>query len=69
METKLLAWDQAEKFTQKCSEWVYEIPSWKADNLTKKFADLLEEPKKEEDDKEQAQKTDAASSPAVAKKE
>jgi len=67
-ETKLLAWDQAEKFTQKCSQWVYEVPSWKADNLTKKFADLLEEPKKEEDDKEQAQKTDAASSPAVAKK-
>ena len=68
-EGKLVAWNQAETFTKKCSGWVYEIPSWRAGNLTRKFAELLEEPKKEEDKKDQAKQTDAAASAPVAKKD
>jgi len=68
-ESKLVAWDQAETFTKKCSGWVYEIPSWKAGSLTKSFADLLEEPKEEKDKKEQAKASDAIAPATVAKKD
>ena len=47
-EAKLLARDEAAKFTQKHKGWVYEIASWQSDNMTKKLSDLLEEIKKEE---------------------
>jgi Domain of unknown function (DUF4340) len=42
-EAKLLARDNAEKFTTTHEGWVYEIADWKAKNLTKKLADLLED--------------------------
>lgn len=42
-EAKLLARDEAQKFTEKHQGWIYEIPDWKAKNLTKVLADLLED--------------------------
>ncbi|UCG60086.1 MAG: DUF4340 domain-containing protein [Phycisphaerales bacterium] len=54
-EAKLLARDKAKEFAGKHAGWVYEIPDWKAKNLTKPLADLLEdkqeEPEKAEDEK------------------
>jgi hypothetical protein len=50
-EAKLLARDNAAKFTTKHNGWVYEIPEWKAKNLTKALDDLLED---EEEPKEDA---------------
>jgi len=45
-EAKLLARDKAKKFTTEHQGWIYEIADWKAQNLTKKLSDLLEdEPK------------------------
>jgi hypothetical protein len=51
-EALLLAHDTVEKFNAKCKGWVYELPSWKANNLTKPLDDILEdiEEKKEERD-------------------
>ena len=54
-EAKLLARDNAVKFTTKHNEWVYEIADWKAKNLTKELDDLLED--------EEKPKEDAASDP------
>ena len=48
-EAKLLAKENAGKFTVRHRGWVYEIPDWKANNLTKKLSDLLEDEKKAED--------------------
>jgi len=50
-EAKLLADDKAREFTAKHQGWVYEIPDWKAKNLTKELSDLIEdeEKPKEED--------------------
>lgn len=46
-EAKLLARDKADAFAKKTQGWVYEIPEYKAKNLTMKFADLIEsEPNK-----------------------
>lgn len=45
-EAKLLARDNAEKFTKDHQGWVYEIAEWKAKNLTKKLDDLLEDAEK-----------------------
>jgi hypothetical protein len=45
-EAKLLARDNAEKFTTSHQGWVYEIAEWKAKNLTKKLDDLLEDVEK-----------------------
>jgi hypothetical protein len=50
-EAKLLARDNAAKFTTKHNGWGYEIPEWKAKNLTKALDDLLED---EEEPKEDA---------------
>jgi len=44
-EAKLLAHDRAGDFANKHQGWLYEIPEWKAKNLTKKLAELLEEEK------------------------
>jgi hypothetical protein len=45
-EAKLLARDNAAKFTTTHQGWVYEIADWKAKNLTKKLDDLLENAEK-----------------------
>lgn len=42
-EAKLQAQEHALTFTQRHKGWVYTIPEWRADNLTKKPADLLED--------------------------
>jgi hypothetical protein len=49
-EAKLLARDNAVKFTTKHQGWIYEIAEWKAKNLTKELADLIEDEKKTEED-------------------
>jgi hypothetical protein len=53
-EAKLLARDEAKNFTEKHQGWVYEIPDWKAKNLTKALSDLIEDEEKpaEKDDVE-----------------
>jgi hypothetical protein len=48
-EAKLLARDNAPKFTAKHQAWVYEIPEWKANNLTKELSDLIEDEEKPEE--------------------
>jgi len=48
-EAKLLARDNAVKFTTKHNGWVYEIAEWKAKNLTKELDDLLEDEEKPEE--------------------
>jgi len=45
-EAKLMARDQAKNFTDKHQGWVYEIPDWKAKNLTKALSDLTEDEEK-----------------------
>lgn len=45
-EAKLLARDEAVKFTEKHQGWAYEIPDWKAKNLTKTLSELLEDEEK-----------------------
>src|SRR4030043_128909 len=48
-EAKLLARDNATKFTTKHQGWVYEIAEWKAKNLMKELADLIGDEKKSEE--------------------
>jgi hypothetical protein len=48
-EAKLLARDAANTFAAKHKAWIYEIPSYKANNLTKELADLLEDVEPEEE--------------------
>lgn len=48
-EAKLLAMEEARNFSTKHSGWVYEIPEWKAKNLTKKLSELLEDVEKPKD--------------------
>ncbi|MHC4558996.1 MAG: DUF4340 domain-containing protein [Planctomycetota bacterium] len=48
-EAKLLARDNAPKFTAKHQAWIYEIPEWKANNLAKELADLIEDEEKPEE--------------------
>jgi hypothetical protein len=45
-EAKLLARYNVRKFTAEHQEWIYEIADWKAQNLTKKLSDLLEDESK-----------------------
>ncbi|MHC4645234.1 MAG: DUF4340 domain-containing protein [Planctomycetota bacterium] len=47
MEAKLLAPENAVRFTQSHSGWVYQIPEYKGDNLTKKMTDLVEDKEEE----------------------
>jgi len=42
-EAKLQAQERAQKFTLRHRGWVYEVPDWKANYLTKKKSDLLED--------------------------
>ena len=51
-EAKLLARDNAPKFTAKHQGWVYEIAEWKAKNLTKELSDLIEDEEKPEEEKD-----------------
>ncbi len=48
-EAKLLARDNTTKFTTKHQGWVYEIADWKAKNLMKELADLIEDEEKPEE--------------------
>lgn len=48
-EAKLLARDNAVKFTTKHQGWVYEIAEWTAKNMTKELADLIENEEKPEE--------------------
>jgi len=48
-EAKLLARDNAVKFTTKHNGWLYEIADWTAKNLTKELADLIEDEEKPEE--------------------
>jgi len=48
-EAKLLARDNATIFTTKHQGWVYEIADWKAKNVTKELADLIEDEEKPEE--------------------
>lgn len=49
-EAKLLAKDNVENFIKKHAGWIYEIPQYKADYLTKKLSDLLEDKEEEKGD-------------------
>ncbi|HIJ70684.1 MAG TPA: DUF4340 domain-containing protein [Planctomycetes bacterium] len=42
-EAILLARDSARSFNEKHTGWIYQIPGYKADNITKKSEDLLED--------------------------
>ena len=64
-EAKFLAHDRAVNFTSKHQDWLYEIPEWKAKNLTKKLAELLEEGKKENKEEKEV---DISSSTSNSKK-
>jgi len=46
-EAKMLTWEAAVKFHNRHQGWVYEIASYKAGDLTKPLADLLEDKKDE----------------------
>jgi hypothetical protein len=48
-EAKLLAMEEARNFTTRHTGWIYEIPEWKAKNLTMKLPDLLEDIEKPKD--------------------
>lgn len=48
-EAKLLARDNAVKFTARHQGWAYQIAEWKAKNLTKELAELLEDEEKPEE--------------------
>ncbi len=42
-EAKLLARDKAKKFSETCEGWIYQIPEYKARNLTRPMAELVED--------------------------
>jgi hypothetical protein len=42
-EAKLLARDKAKKFQEACEGWIYQIPEYKAKNMTKPRAELMED--------------------------
>ena len=48
-EAKLIAKDAAQQFALKHKAWIYEIPDYKAKNLTKEVAELLEDAEPEEE--------------------
>ena len=50
-EAKFLARDKAVSFSKRHQGWVYEIPEYKAKDLTRKLAELLEEQKDKETEK------------------
>lgn len=68
-EAKFLAYNKAVDFTKRHQGWLYEIAEWKAKNLTRKFAELLEEEKKEKKEGKEAEKSASASNGKEAKSE
>ncbi|MGA2171840.1 MAG: DUF4340 domain-containing protein [Sedimentisphaerales bacterium] len=56
-ETKLLARDAAEEFSEKHKGWVYRIPNYSAENMTKPLAELVEDLKPAEKQKQPADGT------------
>jgi hypothetical protein len=56
-EAKLLARDAAEEFAEKHKGWVYQIPDYQAENLTKPLAELVEELVKAEKEGQPAEET------------
>lgn len=63
-EAKLLARDKAEEFSEKHRGWIYQIPDYKAENLTKKLSDLIEDVEKpEEKSEEKSEETEKTSDP------
>jgi len=48
-EALLFASDNVAEFAARHKGWIYEIPDWKAKNLTKKLSDLLEDLEKPKD--------------------
>jgi hypothetical protein len=54
-ESKLLAFEKAQKFAAKHKGWKYEIPDWKAKFLTKELSELLEDEEKPEEIKPPAE--------------
>jgi hypothetical protein len=55
-EAKLQAQEKAQKFTRRHKGWIYEVPDWKANYLTKKKSELLED----EEPPVEAEASDAA---------
>ncbi|AQT69707.1 hypothetical protein STSP2_02902 [Anaerohalosphaera lusitana] len=53
-EAKLVARDKAQAFAAKNEDWIFEIPSYKADNMTKPLSDLLEDKAVEEESGDEA---------------
>jgi len=53
-EAKLLARDSARKFSTGHSGWIYQIPEYKVDNMTKKLDDLLEDIEENKKDTEES---------------
>ncbi len=51
-EAKLLAQENAIKFTRRHQGWVYEIAEWKAKNLIKELSDLIEDEEKPKEEVE-----------------
>ena len=51
-EALLFAYDEAAAFTAGHKGWIYEIPEWKAKNLTMKLSDLLEDVEQPKDPNE-----------------
>jgi len=69
-EAKLLARDKANEFTAGHQDWIYEIADWKAQNLTKKLSDLLEDEKKpEEKAEDKPEETEKLDEPNAVKAE
>jgi hypothetical protein len=54
-EAKLLAHDRALYFAKRHQGWLYEIPSWKAKNLTRELSELLEDEKKQNEGEKEAE--------------
>lgn len=63
-EAKLKAQEAAQKFTLRHRGWVYEVPDWKANYLTKKKSELFEEKEEEAESAETTADASADSGPA-----
>lgn len=70
-ESKLLARDNAKEFTARHSNWIYEIPEFKTNNLVKELSELLEDEQKPEEDvdKPESNETQKADAPDTIKPE
>jgi hypothetical protein len=62
-EVKLIARDAAEEFSEKHKGWVYQIPAYRAENLTKSSAELFAIPKPAQPQPEEQELMDTAPQP------